>query len=207
MLLRGIIPYLGNIVNKKSQRRRFRRRFYVLTLIQNAGRGIRYLSAFPAASPWRPFSRRQAPTPRKPPPAFRFLSSISRKPARRASPFLSFRFPSRGFCALFPAPPRIPSINNSFLHTIIYRYYCPKNVMAGRTDFVTLPFPFCHLQTDILNTLQNARKKAPGGSVAKRFFITTISADFSTLLFFHSVRPKLHSRREAVSFHSRPPLG
>ena len=74
--------------------------------------------------------------------------------------------PSRGFGALFPAPPHIPSINNSFLHTIIYRYYCPKNVMAGRTVFVTLPFPFCHLQTDILNTLQNARKKALGGSVA-----------------------------------------
>ena len=36
--------------------------------------------------------------------------------------------------------------------------------MAGCTDFVTLPFPFCHLQTAILNTLQNARKKAPGDS-------------------------------------------
>ena len=127
--------------------------------------------------------------------------------ARRASPFLSFRFPSRGFGALFPAPPRIPSINNSFLHTIIYRYYCPKNVMAGRTDFVTLPFPFCHLQTDILNTLRNTRKKRPADRSPNAFFITTISADFSTLLFFHSVRPKLHSRREAVSFHSRPPLG
>ena len=180
--------------------------FYVLALIQSAGRGIRYLSAFRAASPWRPSSRRQAPTPRKPPPAFRFLSSISRKPAGLPCFYLS-ACPSRGFGARYPAPPRIPSINNSFLHTIIYRYYCPKNVMAGRTVFVTLPFPFCHLQTDILNTLRNVRKKAPGESAAKRFFITTISADFSTLLFFHSVRPKLHTRREAVSFHSRPPLG
>lgn len=64
--------------------------FYVLTLIQSAGRGIRYLSAFPAASPWRPSSRRQVPTPRKPPAAFRFFSSISRKPARRASRVLIF---------------------------------------------------------------------------------------------------------------------
>ena len=65
--------------------------------------GDSYLSAFRAASPWRPSSRRQAPTPRKPPAAFRFISSISRKPARRASPFLCFRFPL--FCAVWaPAP-------------------------------------------------------------------------------------------------------
>ena len=30
--------------------------FYVLALIQTAGRGIHYLSAFPAASPWRQLS-------------------------------------------------------------------------------------------------------------------------------------------------------
>ena len=47
----------------------------------------------------------------------------------------------------------------------------------------------------------------PSSGAEYLFSFTTISADFSTLLFFHSVRPKLHSRREAVSFHSRPPLG
>lgn len=106
-----------------------------------------------------------------------------------ASPFLSFRFPSRGFGALFPAPPRIPSINNSFLHTIIYRYYCPKNVMAGRTDFVTLPFPFCHLQNDILNTLRIARKKAPGGSAAKRFFYHDYKRGFLHAFIFSFSSP------------------
>ena len=69
------------------------------------------------------------------------------------------------------------------------------------------PFPFRHLQTAFFNTLRNARKKRPADRSPNAFSITTISADLSTLLFFHSVRPKLHTRREAVSFHRRPPLG
>ena len=115
--------------------------FYVLALIQTAGRGIHYLSAFPAASPWRQLSPADKLQHRESRPRLSVFILLYPE-ARRASPFLSFRFPSRGFGALFPAPPRIPSINNSFLHTIIYRYYCPKNVIGCRSLFVTFSVSF-----------------------------------------------------------------
>lgn len=71
--------------------------FYVLALIQSAGRGIHYLSAFRAAPPRWPSSRRQAPTPRKPPPAFRFHSTISGSPLAGLPRFYPSALPS--FCA------------------------------------------------------------------------------------------------------------
>ena len=46
------------------------------------------------------------------------------------------------------------------------------------------PFLFRHLQTAFFNTLRNARKKRPADRPPNAFFITTISADLSTLLFF-----------------------
>ena len=57
MLLVLIIPYAEILVNKKLQRRRFRRRFF-LPFCSDPDRraGDSYLSAFRAASPWRPFS-------------------------------------------------------------------------------------------------------------------------------------------------------
>lgn len=77
-------------------------------LIQTAGRGI----------PIYQLSRQLHRGASSPPPissntekaacGFPFLSSISRKPARRASPFLFFRFPLflRGLGARSPAPSR-----------------------------------------------------------------------------------------------------
>ena len=56
--------------------------FYVLALIQTAGRGIHYLSAFPAASPWRqlsPVGKLQYRESR--PQLSVFLQAISRKPS------------------------------------------------------------------------------------------------------------------------------
>lgn len=91
-MLESIIPYSGNIVNKKFQRRRFRRRFFLLSCSDSKRRaGDSYLSAFQATPPWRqlsPVGKLQHRESRS--RLSVFLQAISRKPARRASRVLIF---------------------------------------------------------------------------------------------------------------------
>ena len=54
--------------------------FYVLALIQTAGRGIHYLSAFPAASPWRQLSPPKSSNAEKAARGFPFSFYHIRKP-------------------------------------------------------------------------------------------------------------------------------
>ena len=116
MLLRGIIPYLGNIVNKKSEQRRFRRRFLhpYSDPERRAGDSlfIRFPSGFTVAAILPPISSNTEKAASGCPFSFYHI----RKPARRASPFLSFRFTLflRGLGARLRRPRAILYITNIY---------------------------------------------------------------------------------------------
>lgn len=62
--------------------------------------------------------------------------------AQRASAFLSFRLPFPRLWRTLSGAAAYSFYNNLLKDTIIYRYYCPKNVMGCRSLFVTFSVSF-----------------------------------------------------------------
>lgn len=116
MLLVLIIPYFGNIVNKKFQRRRFRRRFLRPRSDPERRAGDSLFISFPGSSTAVAVLPPTSSNTEKAASGFPFSFYHIRKPARRASPFLSFRFTLflRGLGARLRRPRAILYITNIY---------------------------------------------------------------------------------------------